>query len=38
MNEEDALPVIQDEIVAPGAPWSARLQRDQVLRIGRPGG
>ena len=33
MNEEGALPVVQDEIVAPGAPWSARVRRDQVLRI-----
>ena len=33
MNEEGALPVVQDEIVAPGAPWSARVRRDQVLHI-----
>ena len=33
MNEEGALPVAQDEVVAAGAPWSARLKRGQVLRI-----
>ena len=33
MNEEGALRVVHDEIVAPGAPWSARVRRDQVLRI-----
>ena len=33
MNEKGALPIVHDEIVAPGAPWSARLRRDQVLRI-----
>ena len=33
MNEELAQTVIRDEIVAPGAPWSARLRRGQVLRI-----
>ena len=33
MNEEGALHVVHDEIVAPGAPWSARLRRAQVLRI-----
>ena len=33
MNEEGALRVVHDEIVAPSAPWSARVRRDQVLRI-----
>ena len=33
MNAEGPLAVIQDEIVGPGAPWSARLGRGQVLRI-----
>ena len=33
MNEEGASPVVHDEIVAPGAPWSARVRRGQVLRI-----
>ena len=33
MDEEGALRVVHDEIVAPGAPWSARVRRDQVLRI-----
>ena len=33
MNEERALRVVHEEIVAPGAPWSARVRRDQVLRI-----
>ena len=33
MNEEGALRVVHDEIVAPGAPWSARVRRGQVLRI-----
>ena len=33
MNEEGALRVVHDEIVVPGAPWSARVRRDQVLRI-----
>ena len=33
MNEEGALRVVHDETVAPGAPWSARLRRGQVLRI-----
>ena len=33
MNEDSAQPVVRDEIVAPGAPWSARLRQHQVLRI-----
>ena len=33
MNEEGVLRVVHDETVAPGAPWSARVRRDQVLRI-----
>ena len=33
MNEEGALHVVHDEIVAPGARWSARVGRGRVLRI-----
>ncbi len=33
MNDEGALRIVHDEIVAPGAPWSACVGRGQVLRI-----
>ena len=33
MNDEGALRIVHDEIVAPGTPWSARVGRGQVLRI-----
>ena len=38
MSEEGALRVVQDEIVAPGAPWSARLQQEPGVAHRRPGG
>ena len=37
MNEEGALRVVHDEIVAPGAPWSARVRRDLTVTLGEIG-